>query len=135
VKFLWGAKDGGVKSRVWIWGIESKRFGSIGLVKFAHGSRDAFHSHAFNAVSWVLLGRLEEIVRHGDEWDGGHDWIYYGPSLRPIYTPRERFHMVRGLARSTWVLTFRGPWVDTWREYLPTEDRYVTLTHGRKEIP
>lgn len=33
-----------------------------------------------------------------------------------------------------WVLTFRGPWVDTWKEYLPKLKEFVTLTHGRKPV-
>lgn len=34
----------------------------------------------------------------------------------------------------TWVLSFRGPWVDLWHEYLPKLNKRITLTHGRKEI-
>jgi hypothetical protein len=32
----------------------------------------------------------------------------------------------------TYALTIRGRWNDTWKEY--RKDKYVTLTHGRKEI-
>lgn len=28
--------------------------------------------------------------------------------------------------------SFRGPWVDYWREF--RKDKYVTLTYGRKEV-
>lgn len=135
MKILWGDKDGGSESRVWVWGIESKRFGSILLMCFRKGSREAYHTHAFNAISWVLRGWLleETIVAAG----------VFGPDIRlqkyeaswcPIRTPRERFHMVHGMAEKTWVLSFRGPWVDTWKEFLPSSRRNITLTHGRKEI-
>jgi hypothetical protein len=136
MKILFGAKDGGPASRVWVWGIESKLFGSVLLLKFARGSREAFHTHAFNAVSWLLSGELHEVVRYGDApgLNAGFDSVDYRPSLRPIVTKRERFHMVRGMAGASWALTLRGPWVDQWNEFLPRTRRFITLTHGRKEI-
>jgi hypothetical protein len=128
MKILFGAKDGGPESRVWMWGIESKRFGSVLLLKFAAGSREAFHTHAFNAVSWVLRGGLKEYVL-----PRAHV-VQYTPSLRPIVTRRDRFHMVSGQATATWAITLRGPWVGAWHEFLPRANRFITLTHGRKEI-
>ena len=62
MKILWGDKDGGSESRVWVWGLESKLFGSILLMCFRKGSREAYHTHAFNAISWVLRGWLTGIV-------------------------------------------------------------------------
>jgi hypothetical protein len=55
----------------------------------------------------------------------------YIPSFIPKYTTRNNFHKVRAL-EDTWALTIRGPWNDTWQEF--RKDKYVTLTHGRKEI-
>ncbi len=63
MKILWGSKDGGPESNVRMWGIESKHFGSVLLLSFAEGSREAFHAHAFSAVSWLLSGCLIEQVR------------------------------------------------------------------------
>ena len=128
MKILWGDKDGGAESRVWVWGLESKLFGSILLMCFRKGSREAYHTHAFNAISWVLRGWLTESLKDG------YQLFQYRASWRPIRTPRERFHMVEGRAEKTWVLSFRGPWVDTWKEFLPSSRRNITLTHGRKEI-
>lgn len=127
MKLLWNAKDGGPESRVWCWGLESKRFGSVLLMKFARGSREAYHTHAFNSWSWVLTGGLDEyhIDRHV-EW--------HHPSWRPVRTRRETNHMVQGLHAANWVLSFRGPWANVWREWLPKTNRHVTLTHGRKEV-
>lgn len=126
MKILWNDKDGGPKSHGWCWGIESKRFGSVLLLLFREGSREAFHSHAFNSVSWVLSGGLLEHLLSGETNE-------YRPSFRSVRTSRHTFHKVKGLQARSWVLTFRGPWVDQWREY--TEDnRHITLTHGRKEI-
>jgi hypothetical protein len=132
VKLFRVAKDGGPESNVTgYWLIEWKRWFSIALLRFEDGSRDAFHSHAFNSISWLLSGCLKEyeIDHRGDE----QCWRFYIPDIVPIITRRETFHKVRSYGRS-WVLTFRGPWRDEWREYRPVEDRHVTLTHGRKEL-
>lgn len=129
MKLFFKAKDGGSESKVTgYWLIESKRFFSIALLRFDKGSREAFHTHAFNAVSWVLKGELAEHIKNK------LSWIHYKPSIKPIYTPRERFHKVAGQADVTWALTFRGPWSKTWKEFLPAEDKEITLTNGRVEV-
>lgn len=131
MKLLWNAKDGGAESRVWCWGIESKRLGSVLLLKFGQGSREAFHTHAFNSVSWVLSGELKETQMFNGPV---YCTMFHAPSWRPVHTYRETNHMVEGYAEANWALTFRGPWVDTWREFLPAAKRWLTLTHGRKEV-
>lgn len=124
-----GAKDGGPESRVRAYGYESKRLGSVLLLRFGDGTRDAFHSHAFNAVSWLLRGALHEHVRRRRSVVTNR---WYLPSLRPIVTPRARFHQVESRGTS-WVLSVRGPWVETWREKVPGQKEYL-LTHGRKRV-
>lgn len=141
MKFFSWRKDGGQYSHVTgLFFIEIKSLFSIVLLRFADGSRDAFHSHAFNSWNWVLTGEVSEHVAM-DRVAGplNHGFVramkhyVYTPSLWPVFTPRSRMHKVvsRG---TTWVLSFRGPWADTWEEFLPAERRYVTLTHGRKEV-
>ncbi len=126
MKFLETTKDGGAESTVWAhWLFELKRFLSIALLRFEDGSRDAFHSHAFDCVSVVLRGELVEEHLSGEVRT-------YGP-LRPIVTRRDTFHRVRSSGR-TWVLTVRGPWVERWFEWLPRENRFVVLSHGRREV-
>lgn len=120
-------KDGGSLSRAaGLFLIEAKRWFSIVLLHFSDGSREAYHTHAFNAVSWVLWGKLIECNLDGTG-------AVYTPSLWPIYTPRARFHKVLS-AGDTWVLSFRGPWVPQWREYLPEEEGHITFTHGRRIV-
>lgn len=133
MRLLSKAKDGGPKSTVTgYWLIELKRLFSVVLLRFDHGSRDEYHDHAFGSLNWVLRGRVVEHVidptcrRRKEVWD-------YWPSLIPIFTPRSRLHRVVSEG-TTWVLSIRGPWSRTWREYDPKEERFVTLTHGRKEV-
>jgi hypothetical protein len=127
MQFLKVSKDGGPESRVWAyWLFEIKRLGSVALLRFENGSRDAFHSHAFNSISWVLSGELLEF--HLDGRVESHK-----PGWRPIRTLRSTFHRVTSFGR-TWVLTFRGPWAPKWSEFLPDEGRFVDLVHGRKEV-
>lgn len=127
MKILKYMKDGGPLSRVWgLFIIEIKPLFSIVLLRFLDGSREAFHTHAFNAVSWVIKGKLLETEINGT-------CRIYRASWKPIYTPREMFHRVRS-SGTTWAISFRGPWKDKWREFLPENGRYITLTHGRKEV-
>ena len=122
-------KDGGPESRVWGYFLEIKRLFSVVLLRFEDGSREAYHSHAFNSLSWVLRGELEE-----HQIAGRQGWInHYTPSWRPVVTRRSTMHKVSSHGRS-WVFSLRGPWSDTWREYVPGRG-FITLTHGRKEVP
>ena len=117
-------KDGGAESTVTVyWLIEAKRVVSILVLKFEGRSREAFHNHAFNCFSWVLKGQLTETMLDGTV-------KYYKPSIFPFVTTREDFHKVDSDGTS-YVLTFRGPWLKTWNEFT---DKYITLTDGRKIV-
>lgn len=121
------AKDGGPDSNVTgYYIIEWKPVFSIVLLHFSDGSREAYHNHAFNAVSWVISGLLQE-----NHLKIGHQWHY--PSWIPFLTMKHTFHKVFSVGDS-WAFSLREPWEKTWREYLDNENRFRTLTHGRKEI-
>jgi hypothetical protein len=120
-------RDGGPESRVTgFFLVEAKKLFSVALMHFADGSRDAYHNHAFNALSWVFKGNLVENMVEGKV-------NVYKPSLKPIYTSREHFHKVMSQG-NTWVLTFRGPWRDKWNEFIPAKNTFLTLTHGREVL-
>lgn len=120
-------KDGGPDSCVWgYWLIEIKSLFSVALLCFEDGSREEFHSHAFNSVSWVLSGWLDEEFM---DYSRKNHW----PGLKPVITKRDTFHRVRSVGRS-WVLTFRGPWSKEWKEFSPAKEEYATLTNGRKVV-
>ena len=126
MKFLSYGKDGGPESTVsGFWFVEIKPLFSIVLLKFEEGSRDAYHEHAFNSVSWLLKGVLREEHLRGTRIN------YHVPGWLPIITKRDTYHQVKSLGTS-WVFSIRGPWAKTWKEYRPTGE--VTLTNGRKEV-
>ncbi len=119
--------DGGPKSTVTgYWLAEFKRLFSIVLLKFGHGSRDEYHSHAFGSINWVLRGKVVEHNLHGEVKE-------YRPSWRPIITKRETFHRVVSEG-TTWVFSLRGPWQRTWMEYNPNSKEYKVLAGGRREV-
>lgn len=121
------SKDGGPESRVWgYFLIEWKALFSIVLLHFKDGSREAYHSHAFNCISWVLRGKLTEYNLSGPT-------KVYPPSIWPVRTYRDTFHQVHS-DKDTWVLSFRGPWAKTWMEYIPATDEVLTLTNGRQVV-
>lgn len=127
MKFLSYGKDGGSKSTVTgFWFIEIKWLFSIVLLRFDEGSREAFHTHAFNALTWWLKGEVEEFYQEG----GSKTWT---PSVVPKFTPRRCFHKVFA-KKTTYAISFRGPWESLWKEYLPKENKTIIMTHGRQIV-
>ncbi len=118
-----GGKSSGVKG---FWLIEIKGLFSIVLLRFNKGSRENFHSHAFNALTWWIKGKVTEHHKDGTS----NNWM---PSIIPKYTPRSCFHKVFA-DETTYALSFRGPWQSKWQEYNPTTQKTISLTHGRKVI-
>lgn len=121
-------KDGGKDSTVTgYWLIECKWLFSICVLKFEGASREVFHSHAFNCISWLLSGALEETMLDGRVFN-------YTPSFIPFLTTRKDMHKVSSSTDVSWLLTFRSPWKSTWQEYLPKTKTFITLTKGRQIV-
>lgn len=126
MRFLEWSKDGGPESPVdGFFIIEIKKLFSIVILHFNPGMRESYHNHAFNALTLWLKG----IVREETKDDGCKLW----ESWQLKYTPRKLFHRIY-TAYGAWALSFRGPWQDTWQEYIPEQDRIITLTHSRKVV-
>ena len=126
MKLFFKAKDGGKESTVTgYWLIESKSLFSIVLLKFEGESRDAFHTHAFDAFSWVLKGSMTEYFLEGDVRKLILSW-------KPFVTHKEDFHKVSSSGTS-WALTFRGPWDKQWKEHTSKDGTY-NLKSGRIKI-
>lgn len=116
-----GGKDSGVTG---YWLIEWKPVFSIVLLKFNKGTRDAYHEHAFNALTiWIKGEVLEEYQ------DGSTAQVWKAGQCK--YTPRSNFHRIKAL-KTSWALCFRGRWLKSWKEELHGET--YTLTHGRVKI-
>jgi hypothetical protein len=129
MRFMKWANDGGPESTVdGFFFIEFKGLFSIALLRFGEGSREAFHSHAFNCFSWVLRGNMTEFHK-----DGRKNALPPRNRLLPFGTYRDTFHKVVSDGVS-WVFTLRGPWSETWKEYIPESDKDVVLTDGRVEV-
>lgn len=117
-----GGKDSGVTG---YWLIEWKSVFSIVILRFSTGSREAFHSHAFNALTWWVKGDVTEQFLdtiNTKQWK---------PSWLPKYTPKGCFHRVIA-NRTTWAISFRGPWADTWQEHKNGET--YELSSGRQRV-
>lgn len=124
-----GGKDSGVTGYFLI---EWKILFSIAILRFNIGSREAYHNHAFNALTWWLKGSVTEQKYAWTYKD--LSWVSYtkyNPSFKPKFTPRDNCHRI--IAHETsYALTFRGPWLDYWYEIKNGCRTY--LTHGRIEI-
>ncbi len=118
--------DGGENSGVTgYWFIECKPLFSVVLLRFNKGSREAYHSHAFNALTWWLKGEVEEHFQDGSP---SKKWK---PSLKPKLTLRKTFHKIYA-NKISWALSIRGPWKETWEEF--NGGVMTTLAHGRKKV-
>ena len=125
--FFQKGTDGGQSSHVTgYWLVEIKPLFSIVLLKFAEGSRENYHSHAFNAVTWFLSGEVDEHLIDGTIKT-------FKQSFVPKYTSKSTFHKVYA-KRTTWAVSFRGPWSKYWKEFNPSNKAFSTLTHGRKIV-
>lgn len=123
-----GGPDSGVTG---YWVIEWKEVFSIVLLHFSPGSRDAFHSHAFNALTWWLRGAVVEEFAP-DESGSAPTSKAWQPSLKPKFTPRHNFHKIIAGPAGAWALSIRGPWAKTWKE--AKHGSTHTLTHGRVRL-
>lgn len=129
MRFLEKAKDGGRESTVDAYFlIEIKGLLSVALLRFSKGSRQNFHSHAFNALTWFLKGSMVEHRKHGAVEVAKK----YKRTLLPKVTKRDNLHKVVANEVS-WCLTLRGRWQDTWQEQTPVGE-VINLTHGRKIV-
>lgn len=125
MKFFTKSKDGGPESPVDAYFFfEIKSLCTVALLCFNKGTREAFHTHAFNALTWFISGSLVE-----QDADGSHH--IYRRKWLPKLTRRTKNHRVIA-DRTSWCFTIRGPWSSTWTE--DTETHHTVLTHGRKIV-
>ena len=125
MKFFSRSKDGGPESPVDAFFLfEIKSLCSIAILRFNEGGREAFHTHAFNALTWFISGDMVEQDVNGE-------FYCYERSIVPKITRRSKNHRVRAF-KTSWAFTIRGPWSNTWTETIDGE--HIVLTHGRKRV-
>lgn len=127
MKLFTKTKDGGPESPVDAYFlIEYKNLFSIAILKFNKGGREAFHTHAFNALTWFILGNLVEEDISGT-------LLKYKRSLKPKITLRSKNHRVLA-NKDSYCLTLRGKWVDQWTEYNKDTNTTTIFSKGRRII-
>lgn len=127
MRFFSKTKDGGKDSTVDAYFLfEIKGFISVALLRFNKGSRNNFHSHAFNALTWFIRGDMREVLLCGQEKK-------YKRSLLPKITKKECMHKVVA-EEVSWCFTVRGKWEDKWQEVDPKTGATITLGNGREVL-
>lgn len=132
MKLFRKSHDGGADSGVTgYWLIEAKSLFSIVLLHFSPGSREAFHSHAFNALTWWLKGDVLEYFNKAEGYAAAVPRKWH-PSWKPKFTPKTCFHKILAGDKGAWALSFRGPWDKSWFEN--KNGQTYELGHGRHRI-
>ena len=127
MKFFKKGTDGGDKSNVTgFWLVEIKSLFSIVLLCFEKGSRESYHSHAFNAITFFIKGEVREDHKASKS-------LHWKPSFLPKYTSRDCFHKVFAIKR-TWAISIRGPWAKNWEEYNRETNTTTVFSSGRKVV-
>lgn len=113
--------------------LEWKPLFSIKLFYFhpSTGVQDRFHTHAFNAVSFLLKGSyIEEVIKDGYVVRMNRN------RRRMLCIPAGQYHRItRSLGRRTLLIT--GPWGDTFKELRHVEGNQfqeVLVGEGRVDI-
>lgn len=117
--------DGGLDSGVTgYWLIECKSLFSIVLLRFLPSTKEAYHSHAFNAITWWIKGTATEEFPNKPS-------IIWKPSFRWKVTPKTNIHRYR-VEKPAWAISIRGPWETYWKEV--QENKTVVFTKHRQIV-
>lgn len=91
-------------------------------MKFNKGTREAYHKHVFDALTWWLWGSvIEHVFNENNEDNNKVEKINWCPWILPKYTPCDNLHKIEALETS-YAISFRGPWKDTWYELKQIKD-------------
>jgi len=138
MKFFKKMSDGGKDSGVTAYTLfEIKGLASVMLLHFRPGTREAFHSHAFNALTLWLKGSVTEerlvnawFVQNFGSIPRIESRFFWAGNWKK--TPVTNMHRIIAGKEGAWALTFRGPWKQTWQEW--KNGKFITLTHGREVV-
>jgi hypothetical protein len=111
--------------------LEWKKFFSIKLFHFhkTDGKQDRFHTHSFNAVSFLLSGNyIEEVVQDGKVVALDRN------RSRVIYIPKNEYHRITKSGGCRTIL-ITGPWEKYWKELRELgNSRYQEVTQGAGRV-
>lgn len=108
--------------------LEWKKLFSIKLFNFhpTDGKQDRFHTHAFNAFSFLLHGDYtEEVVEDGI--------IKELPRSRNrlLYIPKNQYHRITK-SNGCRTLLITGPWGQAFKELVNIDNRWIETVNGDK---
>lgn len=107
--------------------IEFKLIGGIIINIFNTKDQDRFHSHAFNAYSWMIKGYYDEEFI--DDC-GNHT---FQTIIKSRFIPKEYIHKIRESSKNCISVTLEGPWDNKWLEIFDN-GRVKAYNWGRKVI-
>lgn len=111
--------------------LEWKKLFSIKLFHFhkTSGKQDRFHTHSFNAVSFLLSGNyIEEVIQDGKVVALDRN------RSRIIYIPKNEYHRITKSGGCRTIL-ITGPWGKYWKELRELgNSRYQEVTQGAGRV-
>ena len=110
---------------------EHKKFGGIWIYNWKTIIQNRFHTHAFNAIAFLLWGSYTEAVLDND---GTIIEKEVNQWMKPRFLPMDYTHKILKAKPNTWTIVFFGKWKETWKEYFEDTNTWVTYTWGRKII-
>lgn len=113
--------------------LEYKKLFSIKLFNFhrSEGLQDRFHTHAFNAYSFLLKGDYTEEVLENNKIVK-----YLRSRSKTLFIPKDSYHRITR-SKGCVTLLITGPWGETFKELRNTFDnQYQEVVCGsqRKDI-
>ena len=112
---------------------ECKWLCSIYLHCIKTETQDRFHTHAFNALAFILTGGYKEAQKDGIGRDASvTEHSFVAPTVR--YIPRLLNHQLLQAQPDTITVLVTSPWSHLWTEETVDGSHVRLLTHGYREV-
>ena len=109
---------------------ENKYLFGITVYKWFTIDQIRFHTHAFNAIAFLIKGWYWEKVIFNDVEMTNFVNIPFWPRL----IPRNYCHAIQHAKPGTMTIVFSGPWQKHWFEYFPDTKKWIKYNWGRKKV-
>ena len=108
---------------------ECKQLFSIIFYRWNTVDQVRFHTHAFNAYAFLLRGYYEEkVIKDNKIINKTVNQLF-----KPRFLARNYCHSIGYAKPNTMTLVITGRWQDTWQEYFPDTEEWVTYSWGRQK--